>query len=831
VKTTEAFNPIAGTWSTKANLLTERHGTQAIVSGAGIHVTAGSNTQGGGGKMKNMEFFGTDNPFGTPLTASQLQTPASVDINANSTASVTATCTGGNTGIIITNVVITGQDAAMFFLDTPVDFTLLAPGASLNLTVGFSGTEGGKTAALEIDYGNASTVTITLNSAVMAPGTVLYRVNAGGPLTATNDADPTDWSADQAVTAANGTAAPGTPSPYYNVTPPAVDITFGANFTGTNNTGYPNALFSTERYSTALNPNNMQWNFPVANGDYTVNLLFAEIWTGAQTPGIRFFDVLVEGNLVRDNFDQTAAYGWNTAGVESIPVTVTDGNLDIDFLFGVQNPSIKAIEIISGATLPANDPPVVTNPGGQFGVEGDNVTLQIDATDADPCTGLTYSATGLPPSLTIDPNSGLITGTLDVGTGGGPGGAFIESGGLVIMEAETDFVEAPGGWNLATGTPTYLVGSTNSFGNATGGQQLTYDVQISTPGVYRFHMKSAFGGTVSTDQNDSWFKIDNTADVHFFCVQGGALTSTQEFLNELANPANTNKTLYYPAGNALGRPNHGNENPGNKGYFKVYRSGGGGNAWNTNTIDNNGFPIYAYFPAAGTYTLTMSERSAGHQVDRLALVNLSTSTGVPTGTLNGAQSAQSVGGTVGAAAGSPYNVVVTVTDGCTPALSTPVAFNWNVAAEQTTANLTLTVTSQGRGANHSGVHTVEVYDLNDLVNPAYSFTPTANASGEMTVSGIDPGTYKVLVKRVGFLQRVQELTLATGAESADFGEMRAGNLNADNVVNILDFSLLASVFGQAGQSSDFNGDGVTNILDFSLLASNFGQSGDPLTNN
>ena len=50
-------------------------------------------------------------------------------------------------------------------------------------------------------------------------------------------------------------------------------------------------------------------------------------------------------------------------------------------------------------------------PGGQFSSEGDTVSLQIQASDPSPGT-LTYSATGLPNGLTIDPNSGLISGTV-----------------------------------------------------------------------------------------------------------------------------------------------------------------------------------------------------------------------------------------------------------------------------------------------------------------------------------------------------------------------------------------------------------------------------------
>ncbi len=64
-----------------------------------------------------------------------------------------------------------------------------------------------------------------------------------------------------------------------------------------------------------------------------------------------------------------------------------------------------------------NGAPQVVNPGSQTSFEGDEVSLQIVASDPtdDP---LTYAATGLPPGLSIDANSGLITGTLGAGSAG-----------------------------------------------------------------------------------------------------------------------------------------------------------------------------------------------------------------------------------------------------------------------------------------------------------------------------------------------------------------------------------------------------------------------------
>lgn len=67
---------------------------------------------------------------------------------------------------------------------------------------------------------------------------------------------------------------------------------------------------------------------------------------------------------------------------------------------------------------PANEPPVVTNPGPRSNGEGDSINLQVTATDpeSDP---ISYTAAGLPPGLTIDPGTGAITGTITSGAHAG----------------------------------------------------------------------------------------------------------------------------------------------------------------------------------------------------------------------------------------------------------------------------------------------------------------------------------------------------------------------------------------------------------------------------
>ena len=52
----------------------------------------------------------------------------------------------------------------------------------------------------------------------------------------------------------------------------------------------------------------------------------------------------------------------------------------------------------------------------------------------------------------------------------------------------------------------------------------------------------------------------------------------------------------------------------------------------------------------------------------------------------------------------------------------------------------------------------------------------------------------------------------------------AGDANGDEVVNLVDFSILAAVFGTADARADFNGDNLVTLADFSILAANFGKT-------
>jgi len=84
------------------------------------------------------------------------------------------------------------------------------------------------------------------------------------------------------------------------------------------------------------------------------------------------------------------------AGTYTVTVSASDGTVvgSVSFTWNVADTT----------------PPGFTNPGTQNNNEGDKVNLAISSVDADAGS---FSATGLPPGLSINPNTGVISGTID----------------------------------------------------------------------------------------------------------------------------------------------------------------------------------------------------------------------------------------------------------------------------------------------------------------------------------------------------------------------------------------------------------------------------------
>ena len=100
------------------------------------------------------------------------------------------------------------------------------------------------------------------------------------------------------------------------------------------------ALYRTEHYGMTA------FSYPVPNGKYIVKLHFAETFDGITGPGERVFSFNVEGKEFKDFDVYVKAGGPQRAYIETVPVEVNDGKLDITFTPNVENPEINGIEIL-----------------------------------------------------------------------------------------------------------------------------------------------------------------------------------------------------------------------------------------------------------------------------------------------------------------------------------------------------------------------------------------------------------------------------------------------------------------------------------------------------
>lgn len=103
------------------------------------------------------------------------------------------------------------------------------------------------------------------------------------------------------------------------------------------------ALFASEHWGMRA------FSTKLPNGNYLAKLYFAETYAGITGPGQRVFSYNVMGREFKDFDIWAKAGGPNRAYIETVPVEVTDGEFRIVFTAQVENPAIKAIEILPQA--------------------------------------------------------------------------------------------------------------------------------------------------------------------------------------------------------------------------------------------------------------------------------------------------------------------------------------------------------------------------------------------------------------------------------------------------------------------------------------------------
>ncbi len=103
---------------------------------------------------------------------------------------------------------------------------------------------------------------------------------------------------------------------------------------------------------------------------------------------------------------------------------------------------------VAGTASGQNSAPILVNPGGQSSIEGDSENLVLSASDADG-DALQFNATNLPPGLSIDSNSGSISGVSTTS------GTYSVSVSVTDGQGGSDSVDFF--WNVTTASGTQQV--------------------------------------------------------------------------------------------------------------------------------------------------------------------------------------------------------------------------------------------------------------------------------------------------------------------------------------------------------------------------------------
>lgn len=109
---------------------------------------------------------------------------------------------------------------------------------------------------------------------------------------------------------------------------------------------FDDEVFKSERSGSS----GFSYQVPMTNGLVTIRLYFAEIYFGATAGGPsgngkRIFDVSIEGENKLSNFDINNEVGAEYATFKEYEVSVSDGELNLDFSASVDQPKLSAIEI------------------------------------------------------------------------------------------------------------------------------------------------------------------------------------------------------------------------------------------------------------------------------------------------------------------------------------------------------------------------------------------------------------------------------------------------------------------------------------------------------
>lgn len=180
----------------------------------------------------------------------------------------------------------------------------------------------------------------------------------------------------------------------------------------------------------------------------------------------------------------------------------------------------------------------------------------------------------------------------------------VEKDGLVVVEMESiplnKYWEQSNDVEGATGTCAIQWTGNTYFDDVSNGQ-MTYYVQINTPGTYAFNWRVAIArGDSRSEHNDTWLKIDGVK--HYYGI------------NDEGHKVKPHP--YCKEGTEFECPN---KEEGLEGYMKIYGGAVNDYVWVANTSDGRRHNIEIEVEEPGIISIHIAGRSSYHAIDRFVL--------------------------------------------------------------------------------------------------------------------------------------------------------------------------------------------------------------------
>ncbi len=235
---------------------------------------------------------------------------------------------------------------------------------------------------------------------------ILLRINAGGNVLPGENGAP-NW-------LANSTAGPETTGSFSVSGGRSSTNSFSADQRHESIPAYISdeqyvQIFNKERYATEAT---MDYQIPLPNGDYLVNLYMGNGFSGTSGLLNRYFTIEIEGETVASSLDLVETFGHLVGGMIQYPTTVVDGELSISFLKQKENPLVNGIEIIG---KPIQIPIEFTAIEDQINFAGHELDGSMFVSASGGNGNLSYAAEGLPPGVYLEPTNGTIYGKIEEG--------------------------------------------------------------------------------------------------------------------------------------------------------------------------------------------------------------------------------------------------------------------------------------------------------------------------------------------------------------------------------------------------------------------------------